>query len=183
MPPRRPALVLTLLLAALAGCEDRPRAPALTTEAVYSNTDAGLTFVAPEGWVLYAKVNLPADHKLDRPQRLVAYQVGGGDRKGSFDLYALDIPAGQGLLEYLAGPKMAIGAEKWTDKGKPVEETINGVKATRYVQAGAGKAERRRELVEFRRPDRTYVFTMTYKASDTQTREQVQRAVQSARWK
>lgn len=183
MRPSCVMLSLVLLVTAPAGCEEKPRAPALTTEAVYSNTDAGLTFVAPEGWVLYAKVNLPAGHKLDRPQRLVAYQVGGGDRKGSFDLYALDLPAGQGLPEYLAGPKMAIGAEKWTDKGKPVEETINGVKATRHVQAGAGKADRRRELVEFRRPDRTYVFTVTYKASDTQTREQAQRAIQSATWK
>jgi hypothetical protein len=182
---RPPCLILSfvLLLAALAGCDSRPRAPALTTEAVYSNSDSGLTFVAPEGWVLYAKVNLPADHKLDRPQRLVAYQVGGGDRKGSFDLYALDIPEGQGLLEYLAGPKMAIGAEKWVTKGPPAEETINGVKATRHIQVSPGKADRRRDLIEFRRPDRTYVFTTTYKASDTQTREQVQRAIQSATWK
>ena len=169
------------LLAVLAGCEDKPRAPALTTEAVYSDSDAGLTFVAPEGWVLYAKVNLPADHKLGHPQRLVAYRVGGGDRNGSFELYALDL-GGKGLLEYLAGPKMAIGAEKWTDKGKPTEETINGTNATRYLQVGAGKADRRRELIEFRRPDRTYVFVLSYKATDTQTREQAQRAVQSATW-
>ena len=87
------------------------------------------------------------------------------------------------MLEYLAGPKMAIGAEKWANKGKPTEETINGVKATRYIQVGPGKADRRRDLIEFRRPDRTYVFATTYKASDTQTREQAQRAVQSATWK
>jgi hypothetical protein len=180
---RRTPLAAVLLAGALAGCEERPRAPALTTEAVYSNSGIGLTFVAPEGWVLYAKVNLPEGHKLDRPQRLAAYQVGGGDHKGSLELYALDLPGGQKLLEYLAGPKQAIGAEKWLDRGQPAEETINGAKATRYTQAAAGKSDRRRELVEFRRPDRTYVFVMTYKASDTSIREQAQRAVQSAAWK
>jgi hypothetical protein len=182
---RRSRMILPfgVLAAALAGCDDKPRAPALTTEAVYSNADAGLTFLVPEGWVLFAKVNLPADRKLDYPQRLVAYQVGGGDRKGSFDLYALDLPAGQKLLEYLAEPKKAMGAERWTDKGPPTEETIGGAKATWYKQASAGKADRRRDLVEFRRPDRTYVFTMTYKGSDTQTREQAERAVRSATWK
>lgn len=183
---RRPRMVLAfaLLAGALSGCDDTPRAPALTTEAVYSNPDIGLTFLVPEGWVLYAKVNLPADRKLDYPQRLVAYQAGGGDRKGSFDLYAVDLPEGQKLLDYLAEPKKAIGAEKWaTAKGQPTEEAINGVTAYRYVQTAVGKADRRRELVEFRRPDRTYVFTMTYKASDTQTREQAQQAVKSATWK
>jgi hypothetical protein len=183
---RLPRMVLpfVLLLAALTGCDDKPRAPALTTEAVYSNSDIGLTFLVPEGWVLYAKVNLPTDRKLDYPQRLVAYQAGGGDRKGSFDLYAIDLPEGQKLLDYLAEPKKAIGAERWTTaKGQPTEETINGATAARYIQTAVGKADRRRELVEFRRPDRTYVFTMTYKASDTQTREQAQQAVKSATWK
>ena len=184
MRPPRMVLPFVLLLAALTGCDDRPRAPALTNEAVYSDSTSGLTFVAPEGWVLYAKVNLPEDRKLDYPQRLVAYRVGGGDRAGGFELYALDLPAGQGLLDYLAEPKKAIGAEKWTTpKGQPTEETINGATATRYVQTSLRKADRRRELIEFRRPDRTYLFTMTYKASDTQTREQAQRAVQSATWK
>jgi hypothetical protein len=183
MRPLWMVLPFGLLLAALTGCDDTPRAPALTTEAVYSNSDIGLTFLVPEGWVLFAKVNLPEDRKLDYPQRLVAYQVGGGDRMGSFDLYAIDLPAGQKLLDYLAEPKKAIGAERWATKGEPTEETINGATATRYVQTSLRKADRRRELVEFRRPDRTYLFTMTYKASDTQTREQAQRAVQSATWK
>lgn len=178
----RMTLPYVLLAGTLTGCNDTPRAPALTTEAVYSNTDAGLTFVVPEGWVLFAKVNLPGGHKLDYPQRLVAYQA-GGDRKGSFDLYAVDLPEGQGLLEYLAEPKKAIGAEKWTTKGPPTEETINGAKATRYLQASAGKGDRHRELVEFRRPGRTYVFTLTYRASDSQTREQARQAIKSAVWK
>jgi hypothetical protein len=176
-------LLVVLLAGALVGCEERPRAPALTTEAVYSDSPSGLTFVAPEGWTVYAKVNLPEGRKLEYPQRMVAYRVGAGDRQGNFELFAIDLPDGKGLLEYLAGPKMALGAEKWIDKGKPTTETINGATATRYIQAGTGKGDRRRELIEFTRPDRTYVFALTYKGSDTQTREQAQRAVQSATWR
>jgi hypothetical protein len=182
MPPR-PLAVLALAgsLALLAGCDGKPRAPALTTEAVYTSDAIGLTFVAPEGWVLFAKAT-PPPGKYDRPLRMVAYQQTAGDTRTNFELYAIDLPDGQGLLAYLA--KEPIGAEKWADKGPPAAETVNGAAATRYTQAGTGpRADWRRDLVEFRRPDRTYLFVTTYKASDTRAREQARRAVETATWK
>src|SRR5688572_19251430 len=94
MMSRRPLAVL-----ALAGCDGKPRAPALTTEAVYTSDAIGLTFVAPEGWVLFAKAT-PPPGKYDRPLRMVAYQQAAGDSRTNFELYAIDLPDGQGLMSY-----------------------------------------------------------------------------------
>jgi hypothetical protein len=173
--------LLAVAVACLAGCDEQPRAPALVNEAVYTNDAIGLSFVAPEGWVLFAKAELPPGQH-DRPMRLVAYQQTAGDTRTNFELYAIDVPKDQGLMAYLA--KQPIGPEKWKARGEPAAVTINGARAVRYSEAGiANRSDMRRDLVEFRRPDRVYLFVTTYKASDAKAREQATRAVESATWK
>jgi hypothetical protein len=173
--------LVALALAGPTGCEEKPRAPALTSEAVFRSDSAGLTFVAPEGWAILARANPPAGMKLDHPLRLVSYQQGSGDKQTSLDLYAVDLPDGQEFPAYLVGHP--IGPEKWTAQGPPSATTVKGVKATRYSEAGTGaRSEMRRELVEFRRPNRTYVFVVTGKASDSQSRDMARRAIETANW-
>ncbi len=175
------ALVLAAAVPlALAGCEERPRAPALTNEAIYHNRTIGLRFLTPEGWALYAKSALPPG-PADHPMLLAAYQRSEGQARGDLELYAVDLPAGQDLLAYLAAHP--IGPDKWSSRGNPQSETINGAAATRYTQsAPRPKGEMRREIVAFRRPDRTYLFVLTHPSSDTQLREQARRSIESATW-
>ena len=56
-----------------------------------------------------ARANPPPGQPLDHPLLLVGYQTAGGVNRASFELYALDLPEGQGLLEFLA--KKPIGPE------------------------------------------------------------------------
>jgi hypothetical protein len=176
----RPGLLLALAL--LAGCQKKPRAPALVTEAVYENLGAGVKFLAPDGWVLYAKAEPPPGKKLDHPLRLVAYQQSGGGIRADLELYAVDLPEGQDVAQYLTAHP--IGPDKWTMKGKPEPETINGMAATHYIfTAPRRKGAMTRELDVFQRPDRAYLFLLTYPSADTQFREQARRAIESTTWK
>ena len=176
----RSSLALALALALLAGCGQKPSAPDLITEAVYRNDGAGLTFVVPEGWQLYARANPPAGQKTDHPLLLVAYRSPGSDARSDLELYMADLPDGADLMGYLA--QHPIGAEKWSPKGAPESETIHGVEAARYTLTGS-RQQARREIVAFRRPDRTYLFVITYPASDAASRDQARQAVESATWK
>lgn len=171
-----------LVLALLAGCQKKPKAPALVTEAVYENLGAGVKFLAPDGWILYAKADPPPGKKLDHPLRLVAYNQSGGGIRADLELYAVDLPDGQDVLRYLI--VHPIGPDKWTLKGKPQPETINGAAATRYIfTAPRRKGEMRREMDVFQRPDRTYLFLLMYPSADNQFREQARRSIESTIWK
>jgi hypothetical protein len=178
----RTRLSVLLALALLAGCQKRPRAPALVTEAVYENSGAGVKFLVPDGWTLYAKAEPPPGKKLDHPLRLVAYNQSGGGIRADLELYAIDLPDGQDVVQYLAAHP--IGPDKWKMKGKPRPETINGAAATHYVfTAPRRKGEMVREMDAFQRPDRVYIFLLTYPSADNQFREQARRTIESMTWK
>lgn len=165
------------LAIAAGGCESRPRAPALTTEAVYENDAAGVRFVAPEGWVTSGKSALPPG-TFDKPIRLVSYTATPGP--AGLDLYAVDLPAGQALPAYLE--QHAIGAEKWVAKGPGKPDTVHGVAAVRYTHTNK-KGDRTRELTAFARGPRTYVLVLTYPTADGGARDLGRRAIDSTTWK
>ena len=174
----RTAWLAAALTLAAAGCDSRPRAPALTPEAVYENDDAGVRFVVPEGWVTTGKTALPPG-TYDRPIRMAGYAATTGH--AGLDLYAIDLPAGQDLPAYL--DKHAIGADKWGAKGPGKPETVNGTAATRYTQTAGKKGERTRELTAFARGSRTYVFVLSYPTADGSARDAGRRAVETVKWK
>ena len=175
----RPAWLAAAALGFVAaGCNPRPSAPPLTPEAVYENSAAGVRFVVPEGWVTAGKSALPPG-TLDRPIRMAGYRATAGN--AGLDLYAIDVPAGQDLPEYL--DTHAIGAEKWAAKGPGKPETVNGTAATRYVHTAGKKGERTRELTAFARGGRTYVFVLSYATSDSGSRDAGRRAVETVKWR
>ncbi len=181
MTRRVAALGLAACLAAAPGCQDRPRAPALANETVYQNDAVGVAFVTPEGWTLYAKTTLPPG-KLDRPIRLTAYGHAADKFHAEFELYAAEAPPGSDLLAYLATHKL--GPEAWTAVGQPTAETVRGVAATRYVQAGVkADAKMRREIVAFPRGDRQFFLCVTHHVDDTQALDQARKSVESVTWK
>ncbi len=173
---------LGLLLVALsAGCQDAPRAPALTNETVYQNDAVGITFVTPEGWTLFAKTSLPPG-PLNRPIRLTAYGRSVDKFHAEFELYAVDVPPGSDLLDYLAEHK--IGPDVWTPVGKPSALTVRGVPATRSAFAGVkADVKKRRDIVAFKRGDRQFLIAFTHHEDDSQARDQAQKAIDSVNWK
>lgn len=167
--------------ATLAGCSETPRAPDLTTEAVYQNDRAGLRFLTPDGWNVIAK-SVDPETPRDIPLRLIAYQHTEGRKRAELDLFTFAAPEDGDLLKYLE--RKPIGPEVWVHK-PPVEPlTADGVEAKRYTLAGKGaSADKRRELVEFRRGDRVYLFVISYNADDTKHRDQARGVIEKAVWK
>lgn len=178
---RRIAFLVVVLVALAAGCQDGPRAPALANETVYQNDAVGITFVTPEGWTLFAKTTLPPG-ELNRSIRLTAYGRSAEKFHAEFELYAVDVPPGSNLLDYLAAHK--IGPDVWTPVGKPSALTVRGVPATRYAFAGVkADAKKRRVVVAFTRGDRQFLIAFTHHDDDSVARDQAQKAIDSVTWK
>lgn len=179
MPTFGRRLLLPLALLA-AGCADRPKAPPLTTEAVYRNERAGVRFLAPEGWSITTRADPPAG-ALARPVILVGYAYTKSERPAEFELLAADVPEGEDLGRFLAEHR--VGSEKWVLRPGPQAVTIGGAAATRYVMTrGAGKDEYRREATAIRRDGRVYFFVVSFAATDPERRDQARKSVESVTW-
>ncbi|MBX9627109.1 MAG: hypothetical protein K2X82_25125 [Gemmataceae bacterium] len=175
MPRLPPALLLTL-----AGCADRPSAPPLVAEAVYRNPAAGVRFLAPDGWEMVGRADLPPG-PLPHPVVLVTYIEATGDRPGEFELVAADLPEDADLGAFLAGYR--IGGQKWDDNPAAEPVAVNGAPATRYTfTRGKKKGEFKREVTAFRRGGRVYFFAITYGATDPAHRDQARKSVESVTW-
>lgn len=176
----RSVVLLPLAVFAAWGCSDRPRAPALTNDAVYTDDRAGLKFMVPDGWLMGMR-SVPPPGRLEKPAQLVRYHPPAADRAADLELLAIDLPESDDLGKYLA--EHQAGGKKWAAVGPPKPVQANGVPATRYEYASAGKTEFRREITAFRRGDRVYLFLTTYGKNDTSSRDQVRLAIESVVWK
>ena len=175
------ACLVIVLVALSAGCQDGPRAPALANETVYQNDAVGIAYVTTEGWTLFAKTTLPPG-PLNRPIRLTAYGRSAEKFHAEFELYAIDVPPGTDLPDYLTAHK--IGPDVWTAIGKPSALTVRGVPATRFAFAGVkADAKKRRDIVSFPRGDRQFLIAFTHHEDDVQARDQAQKAIDSVTWK
>jgi hypothetical protein len=175
----RAILGLSLALAA-GGCSERPKAPPLVNDSVYQNDKIGLRFLAPEGWSMSSRAELPPG-PLSKPVILVAYHLSKGESHSELEVMAADLPADSDLGKFLLEHR--IGAAAWTLKPPPEKVTINGVEATRHVLTRtASRGEVRREATAFRRGDRVYFFIVTFAANDPGARDAARQCVQSANW-
>jgi hypothetical protein len=172
-------LILALALAA-ASCSDRPKAPPLVNEAVYQNPKAGVRFLAPEGWSITSRSDLPQG-RLEKPIVLVSYVQNEGMKPGEFELMAVDLPEDANLGEFLVGYR--IGPEKWVMKPPPAATTVGGEAATQFVLTRKlGKSEYRREATAVRRGGRAYFFVVTFLTADVEHRDQARKSVESVTW-
>ena len=174
MVPRCAGAFLPLVLLAASGCRERPKAPPLVNEAVYQNSRIGLHFLAPEGWSVSSRVELP--RSLPKPIILVAYQQGKGESPAELEVLAADLADGADLERFLL--EQRIGAAVWAVKIGPEPVTINGSEATRIVlrRNGKAKGEVLREATAFRRGGRIFFFIVTFSANDIPARDAVRRA-------
>jgi len=175
---RRVALSAAVLV--IAGCSNSPHAPPLTTEAVYQNDAIGLRFLAPAGWPLQSRANLPAG-RLNKPIVLVSYQRVSGDKPADFKVLAADLAPEASLEHFLTD--VPVGPETWSAPSAAQPLTVNGAEATRLVQSRTqGKEEYRREVTAFRRGERVYLFLVNFPVSDATSRDAVRTAVASVTW-
>lgn len=170
---RRLVLPLALLLA---GCSDKPKAPALSNEPVYHNSRDGFRFAPPEGWVQTASGNFPAE-AADRERMLVRYEGSTGDAPATLEVSCLNIAESDDLNPILDAPSHSI--RSWKREGSPESIRIHDRDATRY---GFRSGETVKEVVVFRRGGRTYFFTALHSVKDGRSRELIRRAVESVVW-
>lgn len=70
----RLAGLVSLAVLVAVGCDrQKPRAPALSDEPVYSNSRDGLSFLAPNGWSQSSKSDAPPDAS-EKDRVLVSYR-------------------------------------------------------------------------------------------------------------
>ena len=171
---------ITLLLFAC-GCPDRPRAPLLRDDPVYQNDREGFRFLAPDGWTMRAKSEVPSG-SLEKQRTLVEYLRLTEDKTAMLEVSVAnsreisDLPSDQA--------KPAFGITQWNLVGSPEAITIDGQEALRFHYLGkSGKPSITREVTVFRRKNRDYFFTGMYPESDTKARDEIRRAVGSTIWK
>jgi hypothetical protein len=186
--PRRPGPLLSagvLLVAGwtflLAGCEKRPRAPALRDDPVYQSDSEGFRFLAPQGWTQSTRAEVPPG-KVTTEFPLVQYRPLKGPAGASFRVSLIDMSRSADLAAHLAGP--SYGVTTWRQTGPPEEIAVGSASAVRHSFTGrAGKQDVVKEVVCVRRGERVYLFTALYPAKDTEVRDQLRRVVESIIWK
>jgi len=169
-----------LLLFTATGCAERPKAPPLVNETSYQNDKIGLRFLAPEGWSLSSRADLP-ETPLPRPVILVAYHLSKGGYLSELEVMAADLPEGTDPANVLVEHR--IGPVPWVLKPPAETVTINGAEATRHVLTRqVGKGEVRREATVFRRGSRVYFFIITFATGDAPSRDAAHDAVKTVTW-
>jgi hypothetical protein len=179
---RRPArFCLHALLAAglLAGCQGKPKAPALLDEPVFQS-DEGFRFLVPEGWIMAARGNVPPG-PLDKEGLLVQYRRTAGDHQATLEVSVADLPEDADLAAYLSRPSFS--ASHWKQLGSAEKLEAGGRPCTRYrFTARVNGAELAKEATVFRREGRVYFFKLLYAPSDATAPEQVRRAIGHLVW-
>jgi len=178
MPSGRIAVLIALAL--LSGCGSGPRAPALRDEAVYQNDREGFRFLAPEGWNNAARAEVPPG-PLPKERVLVVYRSFDTGKPAFLEVSVADSRQCADLPSFLAAP--SFGVERWHPQTPEEQLEVQGAAAIRLILGGrAGKKELLKEVVAFRRGERTYFFTGLFSNGDDQARGQLRQAVASTLW-
>ena len=177
---RRIADWLVLFAIVVAGCESRPKAPALRDAPVFHNKQEGLRLLVPEGWKQTAGGTLPPG-KLEGNVLLARFRLPSSESGASLDILCFDDEKKTDLQEIHAG--RSHGVERWQAAQPPESVEINHVAAQRFILSGTiGKQAMIKEVVSFRRKQRVYSFVGLFAESDNVAREEMRRATSSIVW-
>ena len=173
-----PCLLFALALL-LAGCQPTPRAPDLEDSPFFASDQEGVRFLVPEGWTLFKKSAQPPG-KVRFLTLIVAYHQLRADKPGEFELYRVDLPASADVTAHLQ--EHLPNAAKWELRPNETLQ-LGGIPATRL---NFYRKERQHELARSvtycRRGERVYVFVAARKFSDHDSRDQIDRALESVTW-
>lgn len=177
---RHPLAMLALLLLLNFGCSPRPSAPVLDNNPVYTNKEAGIRFLVPEGWSQQSKSILPPGPLDKRELTLVLYRS-FNPSPASFEVSCRDIDESVEIGEFLAKRKRSgIG---WTRVGSPEPVHFDQTTGTRYVLEGK-PIDRKltMEVVVVRKGPRVYFLAGTFPANDPIRRAQVRQFLEGLTW-
>lgn len=164
----------------LAGCDSRPRAPALRDSPVFHSREEGFRFLVPEGWTKSAHGVLPSG-KLKGEVLFAQFRVPTSEQEAMLDLLCYSEGTHASPAEYHAGPSH--GARQWTETAPPERLEINATPTERLIySATIGKQPMIKEVIAFRRNQRVYSFIGLFSESDHAAREELRRAMNSIVW-
>ncbi len=170
------ASLMILAAVIFAGCQDRPRAPALRDDPVFEDAQSGMRFLAPTGWAETARSAFP-DGRADKDTMLVRYQSPPTEKPATFEVSFIDAPDSADVVAMLSAPSH--GASKWTNAEPPEQLKLNSGAATRYHLTDNKLTK---ESVVFRRGERLYFFTFIYSNSNATVRDRMHDVVVSVAW-
>jgi hypothetical protein len=174
-----PPLLFFLFLVS-SGCSNRAKAPPLTNEAFYQNEKVQLRFLAPPGWVVRARTDLPPGALL-KPVLLISYAQSTGEKAAEFAVFVADVPDGVDLGQYQLETR--IGPQQWKLKPGTTTISVGGQQAARYeMTSGTGKEEFHRETTAIRRGGRVVFFIVTVGAHDSELLDQANHSIAGATW-
>jgi hypothetical protein len=173
--------LLVVLVATGAGCNDRPRAPALEDSTVYQNDREGFRFLVPEGWTQQAKSAVPPG-KLDHEVVLVVYRRYTVNPPASLQVSIQDLPDDADLARVLIEARSEDTA--WKLVRPPVEARVGTQTGKRLVFQGKSPLGRMdREVIAVRRGERVFFFTATFGPSDHASRDLMRQTFANVVWK
>lgn len=164
----------------LAGCDTRPKAPALRDSPVFHSKQEGFRFLVPEGWTKSAHGVLPSG-KLKGEVLFAQFRVPTSEQEAMLDVLCFSEGTHASPQSYHAGPSH--GASEWTETAPPEPVEINRTPAERLVySAMIGKQPMTKEVIAFRRNERVYSFIGLFAASDNAAQQELRRATNSIVW-
>jgi hypothetical protein len=168
-----------LAAAHFAGCQPKPKAPALIDESVFQSEER-FRFLVPDDCIMAAGGNVLSG-PLDKEWLLVQYRRAAGDTQATLEVSAADMPEDANLADYLSGPSFS--ATHWKQSGSLEKVEAGGRPATRYrFTARVNRSELGKEVTVFRRGGRVYLFTLLFAPADATAPEQVRRAISRLVW-
>jgi hypothetical protein len=175
------AALLVASLLATVGCTSRPRAPALRDGPVYQNSQEGIRFSVPEGWTQDGQAQTPPG-RLAQEVMLVEYKLLNAEQPAVLRVTLIDLPESTDIETYLR--RALPSSEGWRQAEPPEAIEGQGKPGMRLVfTQDQGKERTTREITALRRRERVYFVTGIFGSSDTNTGQQIRRAVSSIEWK
>jgi len=173
-------LPLVALAGLTAGCGKKPRAPALQDEPVYENPQEGFRFVAPEGWRMRSRSEVPPG-PLKQERLLVEYRRSLGELTATLFVAMADVSETDDLAAHVGD--RAARSKSGRPSGGTESLEVGGLPALRSAfESKVGRDTVLTEVVAVRRGGRVYFFTSSFSAADRKAREQVRKTVASVRW-
>ncbi|HEV3084397.1 MAG TPA: hypothetical protein VGY66_31835 [Gemmataceae bacterium] len=175
------SIALMAALGLVSGCGVAPQAPALENGPVFKNSREGFRFLVPDGWIQYARGEVPSS-PVNTECMLVEYELHTGDRPAKLAVTRIDLADEHADLgEYVLKHP---GDQGWRYQTAPRFVPINGVNARQIKLDGylGGKERWTREVYAFRRGERVYLFSGTYLATDARAQREIMRALESVIW-
>ena len=157
-----------------------PRAPLLRDDPVFESKNEGMRFVAPEGWSMRARAELPPGTTAQE-RLLVEYKRLTSDKPASLEVSRIDLPESKSLNEAMKTRQPSDG--ELVRKSPPEELTLDQVPALRVTfTERVDKQQMISEVVAVRRGERVYFFSGFFPAEDARAREQVRGMIGSIVW-